>query len=68
MYFNSLKADLPRAFREIECLKKLRHQHICQLYEVIETRQMIYLVIEVGVSRDCHMTQPADHMTKYKVT
>ncbi|CAI8029347.1 Maternal embryonic leucine zipper kinase, partial [Geodia barretti] len=41
-----LGADLPRAFREIGCLKKLRHQHICQLYEVIETPEMIYLVIE----------------------
>jgi hypothetical protein len=42
----SLGADLPRVFREIQCLKKLRHQHICQLFEVIETHQMIYLVIE----------------------
>jgi maternal embryonic leucine zipper kinase len=42
----SLGADLPRVFREIACLKKLRHQHICQLFEVIETRHMIYLVLE----------------------
>ncbi|XP_065911575.1 maternal embryonic leucine zipper kinase-like isoform X2 [Dysidea avara] len=38
--------DLPRAAREISILKRLHHQHICQLYEVVETTQMYYLVLE----------------------
>lgn len=38
--------DLPRAAREISILKRLHHQHICQLYEVVETERMYYLVLE----------------------
>ncbi|XP_064388109.1 maternal embryonic leucine zipper kinase-like [Halichondria panicea] len=41
-----LGSDLPRAFREIKALKKLHHQHISQLFQVIETQRMIYLIIE----------------------
>eukprot|EP00117_Sycon_ciliatum_P040631 scpid58394/ scgid3025/ Maternal embryonic leucine zipper kinase; Protein kinase Eg3 len=41
-----LGEDLPRAFREIETLKLLRHQHICQLYEVVETPDKLYVVME----------------------
>ncbi|XP_065911722.1 maternal embryonic leucine zipper kinase-like [Dysidea avara] len=38
--------DLPRAAREISILKRLHHQHICQLYEVVETDRMYYLILE----------------------
>ena len=38
--------DLPRARLEIETLKKLRHQNICQLYQVIETEEKIFMVLE----------------------
>lgn len=41
-----LGADLPRVYREISALKRLHHQHICQMYEVIETRKMIYVILE----------------------
>ena len=44
-----VQADLPRAYLEIQSLKELRHQHICQLYEVQETKEFIYMVMEVGV-------------------
>lgn len=44
-----MQSDLPRAYREIKVLKQLHHQHISQLYQVIETEQIIYLVIEVGL-------------------
>lgn len=30
-------------------MKDLRHQHICQLYEVIETDEYYFLVLEVDV-------------------
>ena len=42
-----LQADLPRVYREIRALKKLHHQHISQMFEVIETRKMIFMIIEV---------------------
>eukprot|EP00731_Ephydatia_muelleri_P017625 Em0010g723a len=38
--------DLPRVYREIRALKKLHHQHICQMFQVIETERMIYVVLE----------------------
>ncbi|XP_076053776.1 uncharacterized protein LOC143032726 [Oratosquilla oratoria] len=38
--------NLRKIWREIEILKKLRHQHITRLYQVMETERMIYLVTE----------------------
>jgi hypothetical protein len=30
-------------------MKDLRHQHICQLYQVIETDEYYFLVLEVSL-------------------
>lgn len=38
--------DLHRVYREIRALKKLHHQHICQMFEIIETEKMIYVILE----------------------
>ncbi|XP_057313199.1 maternal embryonic leucine zipper kinase-like [Hydractinia symbiolongicarpus] len=39
--------DLHRAYREIDAMKRLGcHQHICQLYQVVETDKDIFLVLE----------------------
>ncbi|KAF6025755.1 MELK [Bugula neritina] len=38
--------DLPRVKTEIAAMKELCHQHICKLYEVIETEKYYFLVIE----------------------
>eukprot|EP00794_Sanderia_malayensis_P007224 gene7224-8032_t len=38
--------DLHRAYREINAMKKLSHQHVCQLYQVFETNEDIYMVLE----------------------
>eukprot|EP00731_Ephydatia_muelleri_P017624 Em0010g722a len=38
--------DLPRVYREIRALKKLHHQHICQMFQVIETEKTICIVLE----------------------
>ncbi|XP_074935241.1 maternal embryonic leucine zipper kinase-like [Phalacrocorax aristotelis] len=38
--------DLPRVKVEIEATKDLGHQHICQLYHVIETSRKIFVVLE----------------------
>ncbi|NXD74534.1 MELK kinase, partial [Eolophus roseicapillus] len=48
----ALGDDLPRVKTEIDAMKNLSHQHICQLYHVIETSKKIFMVLEVrnGVS------------------
>ncbi|XP_010617689.1 maternal embryonic leucine zipper kinase isoform X2 [Fukomys damarensis] len=43
---NALGSDLPRVKTEIDALKNLRHQHICQLYHVLETAKKIFIVLE----------------------
>ncbi|XP_023571843.1 maternal embryonic leucine zipper kinase [Octodon degus] len=43
---NALGSDLPRVKTEIDALKNLRHQHICQLYHVLETTNKIFIVLE----------------------
>lgn len=42
-----LQDDLPRVQREINALRSLRHQHISQMYQVIDTPEDIYIVMEV---------------------
>ena len=42
--------DLPRVKTEILALKKLHHENICKLYQVYETEQTIYLVLEVSAN------------------
>uniref|UniRef100_A0A4W6BRQ8 Maternal embryonic leucine zipper kinase n=1 Tax=Lates calcarifer TaxID=8187 RepID=A0A4W6BRQ8_LATCA len=41
--------DLPRVKVEIEAMKNLSHQHICRLYQVIETSTQIFMVLEYCV-------------------
>ncbi|KAM4876780.1 maternal embryonic leucine zipper kinase isoform 2-T2 [Thomomys bottae] len=43
---SALGSDLPRIKTEIDALKNLRHQHICQLYHVLETDNKIFMVLE----------------------
>lgn len=44
----SLGDDLPRVRTEIQALKELCHQNICKLYQVIETEEKFFLVLEVS--------------------
>ena len=44
------QGDLHRAYREISAMKKLSHQHICQLYQVVETETDIFMVMEVTIN------------------
>uniref|UniRef100_A0A0K2TXA4 non-specific serine/threonine protein kinase n=1 Tax=Lepeophtheirus salmonis TaxID=72036 RepID=A0A0K2TXA4_LEPSM len=41
-----LGEDLPRVRLEIEAMKVLRHQNICQLLQVIETEMKIFMILE----------------------
>jgi serine/threonine protein kinase len=38
--------DLDRISREIKILKKIKHPSIVQLYEIVETDEEIYLIME----------------------
>lgn len=40
------QADVRRVNREIKILKKARHTNVIQLYEVIDTSNAIYLIME----------------------
>ncbi|XP_033332129.1 maternal embryonic leucine zipper kinase isoform X1 [Megalopta genalis] len=42
----ALGDDLPRVKLEVKALKTLLHQHICRLYQVIETESHYFMVIE----------------------
>ncbi|KFP51212.1 Maternal embryonic leucine zipper kinase, partial [Cathartes aura] len=42
----ALGDDLPRVKIEIDAMKNFSHQHICQLYHVIETSKKIFMVLE----------------------
>jgi len=42
----TLGDDLPRVKIEINAMKDLRHQHICQLMQVIETDEKIFMILE----------------------
>ncbi len=40
------RTDVDRIARELMILKKLRHKNIIQLYEIIETKEKLYLILE----------------------
>ena len=40
------QADVERVIREIKILKSIRHPHIIKLYEIIETKARIFLIME----------------------
>ncbi|PVD38629.1 hypothetical protein C0Q70_01245 [Pomacea canaliculata] len=42
----SLGEDLPRVKTEIAAMQELCHQHICKLYQVIETDERFYMILE----------------------
>jgi len=44
--FIYLQDDLPRVELETIALKNLRHQHICKLFQLIETDTHYFLVLE----------------------
>lgn len=39
-------SDIERVSREIHILKMIRHPHVIQLYEIIETSKQLYLIME----------------------
>ena len=40
------QVDVRRVFNEIKILKKSRHGNIIQLYEVLDTQNTMYLIME----------------------
>lgn len=47
------EADVKRVSREIKILRRIRHDNIVQLYEVIYTRSQIYLIMEYANGEAC---------------
>lgn len=43
----ALGKDLPRVRTEIEAMKVLNHNHICRLYQLYETDESFYIILEV---------------------
>ena len=43
----ALGDDLPRVRTEIDAMKRLSHQNICKLFQVIETNEKFFLILEV---------------------
>ena len=39
-------ADVERVSREMRILKLVKHPHVIQLYEIIETPRQLYLIME----------------------
>ena len=46
------KIDLEKVYREVQVLKMLDHTHIIKLYQVMETRSLLYLVSEYASQGD----------------
>lgn len=42
-----LGKDLQHIYQEISTMKELMHQNICRLYQVVETKREIFLILEV---------------------
>ncbi len=40
------KVNLEKVYREVQVLKMLDHPHIIKLYQVMETKSLLYLVSE----------------------
>lgn len=54
-----LQEDLPRVKLEIDALKTLLHQHICRLYQTIETTTHYFMIMEY-----CSGGELFDHIGK----
>lgn len=52
-------ADVERVAREIHILKRVRHPHIIQLYEIIETPKQLFLIMEY-----CNGGELFDHIVE----
>ncbi|KAH8387277.1 hypothetical protein KR093_006046, partial [Drosophila rubida] len=52
--------NLQKVYREVEIMKKLKHPHIIKLYQVMETKNMIYIVSEYASQGEIF-----DYIAKY---
>ena len=55
------QADVRRVNREIKILKKSRHRNVIQLYEVLDTQNSIYLIME-----NCEGGEMFDYIVQHK--
>jgi len=52
-------ADVERVSREIHILKIVQHPHIVQLYEILETKKSLFLIMEYASNGELF-----DHIVK----
>ncbi|XP_033240816.1 serine/threonine-protein kinase par-1 isoform X2 [Drosophila pseudoobscura] len=52
--------NLQKVYREVEIMKRLKHPHIIKLYQVMETKNMIYIVSEYASQGEIF-----DYIAKY---
>ncbi|UYV69783.1 MELK [Cordylochernes scorpioides] len=64
-----VQEDLLRVRLEFEALKDLCHQHVCRLFQVIETELKYFLILEVFPSHLCFscFTAPGGELFDYIV-
>jgi SNF-related kinase len=41
-------------YQEVKCMQLVQHAHVVRLYEVIDTRSRLYLVLELGDGGDMY--------------
>ncbi|CAK80597.1 unnamed protein product (macronuclear) [Paramecium tetraurelia] len=61
------ESDVYRIAKEIEILKKLRHPHIIQIYEIIDTDKEIYLIMEYASGGELFEYIVKNHKVSEKV-
>ncbi|XP_016948586.1 serine/threonine-protein kinase par-1 [Drosophila biarmipes] len=54
------QTNLQKVYREVEIMKRLKHPHIIKLYQVMETKNMIYIVSEYASQGEIF-----DYIAKY---
>ncbi|XP_040580561.1 uncharacterized protein [Lepeophtheirus salmonis] len=69
------KANLEKMYREVEIMKLLNHQHIIKLFQVMETKSLLYIVSEYASKGEIfeyiaihgRMTEPAARRTFWQI-
>ncbi|KAF3843127.1 hypothetical protein F7725_001976 [Dissostichus mawsoni] len=49
-------SNLEKIYREVQIMKLLNHPHIIKLYQVMETKDMLYIVTEYARTEKYHLT------------
>uniref|UniRef100_A0A671KHP2 non-specific serine/threonine protein kinase n=1 Tax=Sinocyclocheilus anshuiensis TaxID=1608454 RepID=A0A671KHP2_9TELE len=59
------ESDLKKINREVQIMKLLKHPHIIKLYQVMETKDMLYIVTEYAKNGEM-FGKPKNNLLTYK--